>query len=195
MGIRPDNTCLFVKGTSGTYQPIVNNRCFCGELVDVLAPADDKGVFDWYISRIAGDSANGYGLYHTACDPVERRTSEDIADQAIRENPGKMIHAIRYWRAEFERVNKHTGELSTLHQAMAACRDAVIRQWSSEDLRTSDQWAKEYGIVVLDPDGWRSPGDPLFSFTKITRADFEKRAWMSTIQGSFVPQTFNREGR
>jgi hypothetical protein len=128
MGIRPDNTCLFIRSElfPNVYQPIVKNRCpECGELVDVLQPGDDNGVFDWYIYRVDGNSINGYGLAHTEHVP---------------------------------------------------------------ELKTPSQWEKEYKILIIDPDGWRMKGAPEWE-DAITREDFEQRAWMSTIKGSFKRTT------
>lgn len=44
-----------------------------------------------------------------------------------------------------------------------------------------EEWAEETGIRILDPDGWRSPGDPSYD-EPITLADFSERTWVSTVQ-------------
>jgi len=51
----------------------------------------------------------------------------------------------------------------------------------SDELKLKPQyWAEQYGVMIADPDGWRSPGDPSWD-TPITRDDFEARLWISTI--------------
>lgn len=41
-------------------------------------------------------------------------------------------------------------------------------------------WCLDTGIQVMDPDGWRRKGDPAWD-EPITRDDFLKRAYMSTV--------------
>jgi len=51
----------------------------------------------------------------------------------------------------------------------------------SDELKLKPQyWAEQYGVMIADPDGWRSPGDPSWN-TAISRSDFETRMGMSTI--------------
>ncbi len=203
MGIRPDNTTMFIKSSFGTFQPVVQNRCEgCNELVDVLAPAGDDGEFDWYICRIDGDSANGYGLYHMACDS-HVRTPEEIADQAVADYPGKPIAAVKYWRREFERViTPRTGELSTLRSGLDAIKEAVYRQWQNAPaltealipefdpsdtfagpmLRTPLEWCELLGVTIIDNDGWRSADAPDW-YHRISRQEFLTRARQCTLTG------------
>lgn len=43
------------------------------------------------------------------------------------------------------------------------------------------KWAKEFGVEILDPDGWRNVG--LSVYTPINRAKFIELASVSTIKG------------
>lgn len=51
------------------------------------------------------------------------------------------------------------------------------------DLRTPAEWCAEYGIAVLDPDGWRGAGgreaEPWEE--PVTLAEFAERVWVCTI--------------
>lgn len=50
-------------------------------------------------------------------------------------------------------------------------------------MKTALAWARELGIIILDPDGWRknSPYGYLSMETPITREDFDRRSAISTI--------------
>lgn len=59
---RETTPVFFVPTGYKAHLPVVSHRCFvCGDLVDMCA----LGTYD--VSRIAGDSANGYEAYHKAC--------------------------------------------------------------------------------------------------------------------------------
>lgn len=47
------------------------------------------------------------------------------------------------------------------------------------DLKKPEQWCKETGIVILDPDGWRGKDDPAWD-KEISLQDFLQRASVST---------------
>lgn len=47
--------------------------------------------------------------------------------------------------------------------------------------RTPDEWCREYGIEVRDPDGWRRPDAPAWE-DPITLPDFYKRASESSVR-------------
>lgn len=46
--------------------------------------------------------------------------------------------------------------------------------------RSGVEWARFYGITVLDPDGWRHK-DNVDMYTPITLSDFKNRAAESTV--------------
>lgn len=56
--------------------------------------------------------------------------------------------------------------------------------------RTPEEWCEAYGLRVLDPDGWRAPGDPGW-FEPITLVEFHERALVSTTDG-LVSGAFER---
>lgn len=49
------------------------------------------------------------------------------------------------------------------------------------ELRTPDEWCVHYGLQVLDPDGWRGPGEPSWE-EPITADEFIDRAGVSTCK-------------
>lgn len=51
-----------------------------------------------------------------------------------------------------------------------------------QTLRTGAEWAKRYGITIMDPDGWRR-NDGVTMETPITLLDFANRVWECTIMG------------
>lgn len=53
------------------------------------------------------------------------------------------------------------------------------------DLRLPDEWEKETGITIIDPDGWDRRNFEESWGTPITLAEFKERAFRSTIQGWF----------
>lgn len=58
------------------------------------------------------------------------------------------------------------------------------------ELRTSQEWADAYDIVVVDPDGWDRSSAASFERSwseAITREEFERRLMRSTI----TPQGFS----
>lgn len=59
------------------------------------------------------------------------------------------------------------------------------------ELRLPVEWAAEMKMEILDPDGWRRPGDPPFD-QPITLDDFLPRMWMSTLRSTVGdPDKFN----
>lgn len=50
-----------------------------------------------------------------------------------------------------------------------------------EDLRTSSEWEIEFGILVLDPDGWDRKNLTDSWSQMITRDEFQRRIMSSTI--------------
>jgi hypothetical protein len=46
--------------------------------------------------------------------------------------------------------------------------------------KTIEEWSKEYGIKVLDPDGF-DRSDPNLMNEKFTKKEFEEGLWTSTI--------------
>lgn len=60
-----------------------------------------------------------------------------------------------------------------------------IAEWrgpSNPVLRTPAEWCDEFGVSVIDPDGWR--GDLSLPWeTPITETDFWRRAMVSTLSG------------
>lgn len=53
--------------------------------------------------------------------------------------------------------------------------------------RTPDDWSIDYGVTILDPDGWRRDGQPWDE--PITESDFFARMVQSTIRGWAYPGT------
>jgi len=51
------------------------------------------------------------------------------------------------------------------------------------DRRTPEEWCEQYGLIVLDPDGWRTPGAPAWT-DPIGLAEFYHRAIESTTNGA-----------
>ncbi len=52
----------------------------------------------------------------------------------------------------------------------------------SAELKTSDEWVKETGVVIMDPDGWdRSNFDKSWA-EPISKVEFDDRVQRSTIQ-------------
>lgn len=50
----------------------------------------------------------------------------------------------------------------------------------------SSEWIKQYGYIILDPDGWdRVNFDYSFNQELITKEEFEKRLSYSTVQRQF----------
>jgi len=49
--------------------------------------------------------------------------------------------------------------------------------------KTPEEWSAEKGIRIMDPDGWRSKGDPAWN-KPIDEEDFMFRARMSTADWS-----------
>lgn len=47
--------------------------------------------------------------------------------------------------------------------------------------RTPDQWCEEYGVDILDPDGWREEDSPAWD-EPITLVDFHRRVSISTAR-------------
>jgi hypothetical protein len=48
-------------------------------------------------------------------------------------------------------------------------------------LKTASEWQEIYGIIVRDPDGWRTADAPSWD-TPISRTEWQKRMGISTIQ-------------
>lgn len=61
------------------------------------------------------------------------------------------------------------------------------------ELKNAAQWSEEFGIVILDADGWQGR-DPLPFETPISRAEFERRMNISTIgsRAAFVKEELLR---
>ena len=58
---------------------------------------------------------------------------------------------------------------------------------SGEQMKTPAEWAKEDGIRILDPDGWRGATKelPAKDFNEpLTKLDYSRRVVHSTIQGT-----------
>jgi len=52
--------------------------------------------------------------------------------------------------------------------------------------KTSSEWIKEVGYIILDPDGWdRNNFDFSFNKEKITNEEFKKRLNASTVMRKF----------
>jgi hypothetical protein len=49
------------------------------------------------------------------------------------------------------------------------------------ELKTPVKWSTEFGIVILDADGWSEPGAPSW-YTSISREEFVRRMSLSTIR-------------
>lgn len=47
-------------------------------------------------------------------------------------------------------------------------------------LKKPQEWAADEGILIMDPDGWRRPGDPDFD-APTTYEDYYPRMQMSTL--------------
>lgn len=57
---------------------------------------------------------------------------------------------------------------------------------SKEIKKTSAEWIKEVGYVVLDPDGWdRTNFDYSWNKEKITMVEFQRRLSLSTVKKKF----------
>jgi hypothetical protein len=75
-------------------------------------------------------------------------------------------------------------------KALAQCdRECWCTYWNcvtsdvdtmSEVKKTPEQWCEELGYKILDPDGWRSEGDPPFD-EPLTYEEFWPRLAVSTI--------------
>lgn len=61
--------------------------------------------------------------------------------------------------------------------------------WEPEK-RTPEEWSETYGLLVLDPDGWRVPGAPDWA-EPVSLAEFYHRALESTTNG-LVTGAFER---
>jgi len=48
-------------------------------------------------------------------------------------------------------------------------------------LKTPEQWAKEDGIIIMDPDGWRMKDSPPFD-QPIPKSEYDWRVIISTIR-------------
>lgn len=48
------------------------------------------------------------------------------------------------------------------------------------ELKTPDEWCEIKGIYIMDPDGWRSEGDPAWD-EPISEEEFNWRSSASTI--------------
>lgn len=59
-----------------------------------------------------------------------------------------------------------------------------------EPMKTGRQWAKQHGIVIQDPDGWRY-NDGVCLDTYITEEDFWLRAMQCTI--SLLAESLEQE--
>ena len=59
-----------------------------------------------------------------------------------------------------------------------------------QTLRTGTEWARHYGIIIMDPDGWRRNDDVTME-TPITLLDFANRVWECTIMG-VKPDDWNK---
>ncbi len=46
--------------------------------------------------------------------------------------------------------------------------------------KTPTEWSEIYGVVIIDPDGWRLPYSPWWD-TPIDQQDWERRLFISTI--------------
>lgn len=51
--------------------------------------------------------------------------------------------------------------------------------------RIPDEWSRILGILVLDPDGWNRRDFEKDWFIPLTQKEFEKKAFISTIQSNF----------
>ena len=49
------------------------------------------------------------------------------------------------------------------------------------DRRPPEEWCERYGLIVLDPDGWRTPGAPAWT-DPIGLAEFHERSLLSTLK-------------
>ena len=49
-----------------------------------------------------------------------------------------------------------------------------------EELRTPQEWQEIMGVVIMDPDGWRTKDAPAWD-EPITQSEFQTRAAISTI--------------
>lgn len=52
---------------------------------------------------------------------------------------------------------------------------------TNSDLRTPEEWCKVFRVEIMDPDGWRSEGDPKWT-DPISAEEFKQRMWISTIR-------------
>lgn len=47
------------------------------------------------------------------------------------------------------------------------------------EIKTPNEWQKETGIIIIDPDGWREDGKSFLD--EISEAEWKKRMLVSTI--------------
>lgn len=55
-------------------------------------------------------------------------------------------------------------------------------QITPEDKFLPVEWCRLKKIMILDTDGWRGKDAPSFLLDEITEAEFDRRAWVSTIK-------------
>ena len=63
------------------------------------------------------------------------------------------------------------------HKYAPACPN----MWADHVVRTPAQWAEEFNVTILDPDGWRGARGKDWS-EPITRDEFRDRMMQSTVR-------------
>lgn len=64
-------------------------------------------------------------------------------------------------------------------------RERIAKAPEQAVKRTPEEWCEQYGVDILDPDGWRGKNDPPWT-EPITLADFYDRALHCTVRNAVL---------
>lgn len=91
----------------------------------------------------------------------------------------RPIYQLCEWYALCMNAAVGTSKHPILGDVPICSRCAIKHELKVDVWHTPDEWSEIKGLYIMDPDGWRSKGDPDW-FQPITESDFDDRASRST---------------